>query len=140
MNNARSTKTTTTSFIKKDQSSASSRSEPMYTSTAPCAPELIEIDIGNLSTEDLQSLKQDDPFLYDSMPVVRRAAFSLDEPDMSRSSFKGSTIVKRRTRVSYECPTDLLVDDLLEDCEEEEWDQSALKQRGLDFSKLFGLA
>ena len=137
MCNARSTKITTTP--KKDQSLASSRSEPVQTTTAPCAPEPIEIDISTLSTEDLQSLKQDDPFLYYSIPVVRRAAFSLEEPDISLTNLKGSATVKRRTRVSYECHTDLLMDDLLEDCEEDEYDQSALKQIDLDFSKLLGL-
>ena len=102
-------------------------------------PEPIEIDISTLSAEDLQSLKQDDPFLYYSIPVVRRAAFSRDEPDMSPTSVRGSTIVKRRTRVSYECHTDLLMDDLLGDFEDEEYDESALEQIDLDFLKMFGL-
>ncbi len=137
MCNARSTNTTTTP--KKDQSLASSRSEPVQTNTAPCAPEPIEIDISTLSTEDLQSLKKDDPFLYYSIPVVRSAAFSFEEPDMSLTNLKGSTTIKRRTRVSHECHIDLLMDDLLEDCEEEKYDESALKQIDLDFSKLLGL-
>ena len=140
MCNARSTKTTPF-IIKKDQSSASSTSssEPVHTTTAPCHQEQIEIDIGTLSAEDLQSLKQDDPFLYYSIPVVRRAAFRLEEPDMSHSNFKGSTTVKRRTRVSYECHTDLLMDDLLGDFEDEEYDESALEQIDLDFLKMLGL-
>ncbi len=58
---------------------------------------------------------------------------------MSLTNLKGSTTVKRRTRVSYECHIDLLMDDLLEDCEEEKYDESALKQIDLDFSKLLGL-
>jgi len=56
----------------------SSASLHTTTATAPSHPELIEIDISTLSTEDLQSLKKDDPFLYYSIPVVRRAAFSLE--------------------------------------------------------------
>ncbi len=138
MYNARSTKTTP---FKKYQTLASSRSEPMHTTTAPCHPEPIEIDIDidTLSTEDLQSLKQDDPFLYYSIPTVRRAAFSLEEPDVSLTSLEGSTAVKRRTRVSYECHADLLMDDLLEDLEDEECDESASEQIDLKFSKLLDL-
>ena len=119
--------------------SSSSSSEPVHTTTAPCHQEPIEIDIDALTTEDLQSLKQDDPFLYYSIPVVRRAEFSLEEPDMSHSNFKGSTTVKRRTRVSYECHTDLLMDDLLEDFEDEECNESALEQIDLHFSELLDL-
>ena len=140
MYDSRSTKTTPF-IIKMDQSSASSTSssEPVHTTTALCHPEPIEIDISTLSAEDLQSLKQDDPFLYYSIPAVRRAAFSLEEPDMSRSDLKGSTTVKRRTRVSYECHTDLLMDDLLEDFEDEEYDESALEKMDHDLSQLLGL-
>eukprot|EP00986_Skeletonema_menzelii_P009052 scaffold4031_cov141-Skeletonema_menzelii.AAC.2 len=38
-----------------------------------CAPESIEIDISRFSAKDLQSLKEDDPFLYYSIPAVQRA-------------------------------------------------------------------
>ena len=111
----------------------------MRSTTAPYNPEPMEIDIGNLSTEDLQALKQEDPFLYYSIPVVRRAALSFEEPDMSRISSNETTTVKRRTRVSFECHSDLLVmDDLLEDFEEE-YDESDLEQIDLDFSQLLGL-
>ena len=114
----------------------------MRTTIAPYNPEPTEIDIGNLSTEGLQALKQEDPFLYYSIPVVRRAALSFEEPDMSRisSNETTTTTVKRRTRVSFECHSDLLVmDDLLEDFEEA-YDQSALEQMDLVLSKLLGPA
>ena len=89
--------------------------------TAPCA-EPIEIDISRFTAEKLQSLKQDDPFLYYSIPAVRRATFNLAEPDMSDASLKEQTTVKRRTRVSFECHTDLLLDDLMEDFEDEDFE------------------
>ncbi len=112
----------------------------MRTTIAPCNPEPVEIDIGTLSTEGLQALKQDDLFLYYSIPVVRRAALSFEEPDMSRISSNETTTVKRRTRVSFECHLDLLVmDDLLEDFEEA-YDQSALEQMDLVLSNLLGPA
>jgi len=140
MCNARST----TPFTKKNSSSASSSSrsdsEPLLTTTAPvCAPEQTEIDISNLSAEDLQALKQEDPFLYYSIPSVRRAALHLEEPDLSRSRLEESaTVVKRCTRVSFECHTDLLMADLLGDLDES-YDQIELEQLEQDFSKLLGL-
>ena len=116
----------------------------MHTTTAPCHPEPIEIDISTLSAEDLQSLKRDDPFLYYSIPVVRRAEFSLEEPDMSPTSLKeslkdSSITIKRRTRVSYECHTDLLMGDLWGEFEDEECDELALQQIDLKFSQLLDL-
>ena len=111
----------------------------MQIATAPCAPEPIEIDIGNLSTEDLQSLKQNDPFLYYSILVVRKSAYSFEEPDMSRTSLRGCSTVERRTRVSYECHSDLLLMDLLGDFDEE-YDESALDQMDLECSKMLGLS
>jgi hypothetical protein len=84
------------------------------------APEPIEVDISNLSAEDLESLKQEDPFLYYSIPAVRRTTFNFEEPDLTGSSLEESTTttVKRCTRVSFECPSDLLMEDLLGDLEE----------------------
>ena len=57
-------------------------------------------------------------------------------------SLEGPTTitVKRCTRVSFECHTDLLLmEDLLVDFEEE-YDQSDLEKMDLEFSKLLGLA
>ncbi len=114
-------------------------SETVHISAASYSPEPIEIDISTLSTQDLQSLKQDDPFLYYSIPGVRKSAYSFEEPDMSRTSLKECTTVERRTRVSYECPADLLLMDLLGDFDEEH-DESALDQMDLECSKMLGLA
>ena len=145
MCNARSTTTLSNQFsadASSSSSSSSSRYETVQTATAPCAPEPIEIDIGNLSTEDLQSLKQDDPFLYYSIPAVRRAALNLEEPDVSALSSSGESTtitVKRCTRVSFECHTDLLMEDLLGDIDEG-YDESELEQMDLEISKLLDLA
>ena len=140
MCNARST----TPFTKKIASSASSRSESeVLTITAPlcvCAPEPTEIDISNLSAEDLQSLKQEDPFLYYSIPSVRREALRFAQPELSasRCAEESTTVVKRRTRVSFECHSDLLMEDLLGDLEEK-YNQLELEQLEQRFSKLLGL-
>ncbi len=136
MCNARSS----TPFNKKNASSASSRSESeVLTKTAPvcaCAPEPTEIDISNLSAEDLQSLKQEDPFLYYSIPSVRREALHFAQPELSasRCAEESTTVVKRRTRVSFECHSDLLMGDL-----EEKYNQLELEQLEQRFSKLLGL-
>ena len=118
MCNARSTTTTSSA----DASSCTS-SEFFYTvqtATAPCEPELKEIDISRFSPEELQSLKQDDPFLYYSIPAARRAALDLADSDMSEASLRELGTVKRCTRVSFECHTDLLLDDLMGDFEDED--------------------
>ena len=133
---------TSTLFSKKDQSSASAdasscRSETVQTTA--CAPEPIEIDISRFSAEDLQSLKEDDPFLYYSLPAVRRSELHLGELDMSDSSLEEPTTIKRRTRLSFECHADLLLDDLMEDFECEEYNSSELKQMNCELSKLLGL-
>ena len=92
--------------------------------------------------QDVGELKQDDPFLYYSIPAVRRAALNLEEPDVSALSSGESTstiTVKRCTRVSFECHTDLLMEDLLGDIDEG-YDDSELEQMDLAISKLLDLA
>ena len=59
---------------------------------------------------------------------------------MSNPSLRGSSTVKRRTRVSYECHSDLLLMDDLKECFDEEYDESALDQLDLECSKMLGLA
>ena len=52
-----------------------------------------------------------DPFLYYSIPAVREAALSLKEVDYSEVS-QSAHKVTRRTRVSFENHTHLLMDEL----------------------------
>ena len=133
MCNARST----TPFIKKNEASVSSFSN---SNPRSCTPEPIEVDVSNLSAEDLQSLKQEDPFLYYSIPAVRRTTFNFEEPDLSGSSLEESTTttIKRCTRVSFECPADLQMEDLLGDLEEDH-DQLDMEHIQQQFSRLFGM-
>ncbi len=94
-----------------------------------------QINIRRLSSEDLSSLKKQDPFLYYSIPAVRSVSLQLErQGDTSnpgdsrltrRSSLPSSlrklhqedqasqtTMVRRRTTISYEChPDTLLFDD-----------------------------
>lgn len=116
---------TTPFMIKKIESSDSSSSscsssEPIAVATAFGAKEPVEIDASLLSAEGLQSLKKEDPFLYYSIPSVRRGMFKLDGLDSSASSTEKESdrTVKRCTRVSFECHTDLLMEDLFEDLDD----------------------
>ena len=114
---------------------------PTATST-PCESHPIEIDISTFTPADFQSLKHDDPFLYYSIPSVRRAEmWNLAEPlsdgsllSNSASILEGdgtttstTTTITRRTRVSFECHTDLLLfDDLMGDEYDDEYDELEL--------------
>ncbi len=94
-------------------------------------PTPTEVEVNkSLSAQDLQSLKEQDPFLYYSIPGVRDATVRLENVDMHQIAQHGlrrgcqscpasiqnaSTSehvakVKRCTRVSFECHTDLLLD------------------------------
>lgn len=107
------------------------------------SPEQREVDVSNLSHEDLQALREKDAFLYYSIPSVRRVELGFS--DSSRSSrvldssapAAASTTVKRCTRVSFECHTDLLMEDYLS--EELDFDEEELARIDLQLSKFFGL-
>ena len=93
------------------------------------------IDTRNLSEEDLEALKKQDPFLYYSIPTVRNAVLRRcsaahvtttrrnPEPARSRSrrgscpSRVESSMVERKSCISFECHTDLLLEDFMDDAE-----------------------
>ena len=100
------------------------------TKEADEAPETV-IDTSNLSEEDIEALRKQDPFLYYSIPSVRNAKLRLrscavagdkenQEPTRSRrascppSRVETSSpgLVKRRSCISFEA----YPDELLEDC------------------------
>ena len=95
-------------------------------------PKLVEMDY-SLSAQDLASLKKRDPFLYYSIPGVRDATIrkmghAVDMHQVAQNGLKrychscpasistsctrseSVAKVKRCTRVSFECPVDLLID------------------------------
>lgn len=102
------------------------------------------IDTNNLDEQDLKNLKKYDPFLYYSIPSVVRDAkakavrisndddneesqvqgqIPLQDGNGSQSSIDSdsaapatttSTAVERKTRISYECHPDLILESLLE--------------------------
>ena len=108
------------------------------------------IDTSLLKEEDLKSLKQKDPFLYFSIPVVRTAALLNRDVDMS--SLQGSqssqrsrrsrascpsrieptlpntTKVERRSCISFECYPDLLLEDFLDEMADDDEFDSMFRQ------------
>jgi len=73
------------------------------------------IDTTNLNSKNLESLKQADPFLYFSIPVVRTAAIHNREIDFSTLHDSYPSRVERRSRISFECHTDLLMEELMDE-------------------------
>ena len=71
-----------------------------YTFTIPTFQERPSkrLNTRNLTNEDLETLKEEDPFMYYSIPEVRRAVFSGQDVDLTTVA----PIVKRRRVISYE--------------------------------------
>ena len=77
------------------------------------------INVKQLNEDELIQLKKQDPFLYYSIPAVKKAKLTNCKPidhnevlkEASMSS--GSGMVSRRTRVSTECAPSMLLDDLM---------------------------
>ena len=107
------------------------------------------IDVKDLSEEELQSLRKEDPFMYCSIPAIRmatiygkdidpsgkvalcRSNLSSDdqqEPASKRTkstySNRSKTTVLRRTRISFEAPMNL--EDIMLDFEAKEEDLEVL--------------
>ena len=93
-----------------------------------------QIEVTNLKSSDIASLKANDPFMYYSIPAARNAAMKGKEVDLSlfhvdapsscvaantegrtRKVPKISCKVTRQRRVSTECHPNLLWDDILRD-------------------------
>ncbi len=116
-------------------------------STADEAPKTKRvIDTTNLSEEDLQALRKQDPFLYYSIPTIRHSVLRIrssaadadadvttqrcrnqesarsrraSRPSRSRVEIESSSsgMVERKSCISVECHPDLLLEDLMDDTE-----------------------
>ena len=77
------------------------------------------VDTKHLNAQDLKTLKKQDPFLYYSLPSsLRRNAGKNNDMDYMSSPLIGksstptpTTKVERRSCISFECHTDLLLED-----------------------------
>jgi len=79
------------------------------------------VDIENIiSHDDLESIHRDDPFMYYSIPGVRRAKVlmrDVDLADLGSSSSDGGPRrrkVSRSTCISFECHPDLILEGLMD--------------------------
>jgi len=88
----------------------------IQTTTAPTTK--MAIDTSNLNEQDFDFLKNQDPFLYYSIPAVRQAEVvqsrDIDVSDIQAQG-KGSPRVERQSRISFECPMSVLMEDLMEE-------------------------
>mmetsp|Transcript_43467 Transcript_43467/g.74183 ORF Transcript_43467/g.74183 Transcript_43467/m.74183 type:complete len:137 (-) Transcript_43467:282-692(-) len=82
----------------------------------------VQVSLKRIDADDLKSIKKDDPFLYYSIPEVRKAAMvgrhiGVSELggilDTMNDKGQSESVVKRQTRISFECPLDVcLMDEL----------------------------
>ena len=94
-----------------------------------------EMNMCCLSENALKTLRTKDPFMYHSIPEVRRATFTLQEVEYAKIiSSQASSIVTRKSRVSTECHSSLLMEEFLHD-EEFQSLRSALVNRLADSAK-----
>lgn len=111
------------------------KSQHCNVSTISMNKEVQELDISNFSLSDLESLHDEDPFMYYSIPGVRRAdvflkdldysdltpliglgggqVSSLSHLDESSSSQTTATHISRQSRFSLECHLNVLMENLL---------------------------
>mmetsp|Transcript_34134 Transcript_34134/g.71859 ORF Transcript_34134/g.71859 Transcript_34134/m.71859 type:complete len:160 (-) Transcript_34134:138-617(-) len=104
----------------------------------------VQVSLKPIDADDLKSIKKDDPFLYYSIPEVRKAAMvgrhiGVSELggilDTMNDKGQSESVVKRQTRISFECPLDVclmdelgLSDDEFEDSDGEEFLEFILAQ------------
>ena len=78
-----------------------------------------EINVKQMNEDELKLLKRQDPFLYYSIPAVKKAKLTNRKPIDHTEVLKeaamssGSGMVSRQTRVSTECAPSMLLDDFL---------------------------
>ena len=87
--------------------------------TEPPEPKII--DLRNIGTKDLMSIKKKDPFLYYSIPEVRSAKILGRDVDIKAQPPRTA---KRSSCISFECHPDLLFEDLLLDLSLDDEDAS----------------
>lgn len=103
------------STVTVNGSAATSTSCSRTISTFPEEKPKKVIDTTDLNVEDIESLKKSDPFLYFSIPAVREATVHNRDIDLSNLRDCQSSRVERCSRISFECHTDLLMEEFMEE-------------------------
>ena len=81
-------------------------------------PQPKETDISKMNEDDLEQLKRNDPFLYNSIPSINKAKLTNETVDHSKVirdavSQPSSAVVSRKSRVSTESAASVMVDEYL---------------------------
>ena len=78
------------------------------------------VDLKNITgPDDLKSIQKQDPFMYYSIPGVRKATVLMQDIDMTNligapeQAPQVSQNVSRKSRISFECHPDLLIENFL---------------------------
>lgn len=75
-----------------------------------------KIDISSITTSsDLDTLSKVDPFLYHSIPSIYKSKLSCELVDHSQVIHEEHHVLQRKTRMSTECHSMLLLEDILLD-------------------------
>ena len=114
-----------------------------------------EIDLQQLTVDELQTIKKQDSFMYYSIPGVRVAEMQMKELDVSNlrnclscparmktktpSTPSSLTTVTRSTCISYECHPDVFLEDLLNDEDSEDLFDMDLDDESDDLHRLMKL-
>lgn len=104
----------------------------------------VELDLPNLSEDDLASLEVSDPFLYNSIQAIHEARLINKEVNHAEllasinDAPERSHVVSRKTRLSTECHPDKALEDLLA-MDDEEFVSLCQASDILDVFDLIGL-
>ena len=91
---------------------ASTSDEIVPTFRAETEPKLI--DFASVTISDLASMKNDDAFMYYSIPAVKKASMRAEEVDASDLvDREAGNSVTRESRLSMECHAGFLLEELL---------------------------
>lgn len=109
-----------------------------------------KLDIKDITFSDLASLKKSDPFMYYSIPAIRKAVLYGKEVDSSEISMpisdqiqrtmrgrSSKNQVTRQSRISFECYTDLLLEDLTDNFNSVCLDHNEQKNESMDQNDFF---
>ncbi|KAL3804661.1 hypothetical protein HJC23_008476 [Cyclotella cryptica] len=85
-----------------------------------------ELSVKELTSSDLAALKKNDPFMYYSIPSIRKAALHFKKIDVITLTTPASdqtptkctdrsseSRITRQSRLSFDCHTDLLLEDFI---------------------------
>mmetsp|Transcript_27816 Transcript_27816/g.47282 ORF Transcript_27816/g.47282 Transcript_27816/m.47282 type:complete len:145 (+) Transcript_27816:146-580(+) len=124
----------------QSQTSRSLMANQPYTVRVPTATTTkheARIDLRELSETDLDSLQRNDPFMYNSIPLVYKSNLQLEGTNNAELAEKvnadlAESIVSRKSRLSTESHMSVLIEDFL-DMDDDDF-KLECEQHGFDLS------